>query len=131
MRTGFESTLLGIELGTLEVKGEWSDHYTTEASVTTEAISRAVCKRGSSIEGKITGYPHFIFTGQQPSLSIVAPVSLRSAICALSEMMSEIVQTTFFCTVCGDKNLFTSFQSASRNAGGGSFTSRNGSCSCK
>ena len=24
-------TLLGIELGTLEVKGEWSDHYTTEA----------------------------------------------------------------------------------------------------
>ena len=29
--TGFESTLLGIELGTLEVKGEWSDHYTTEA----------------------------------------------------------------------------------------------------
>ena len=25
MRTGFESTLLGIELGTLEVKGEWSD----------------------------------------------------------------------------------------------------------
>ena len=31
MRTGFESTLLGIELGTLEVKGEWSDHYTTEA----------------------------------------------------------------------------------------------------
>ena len=33
MRTGFKSTLLGIELGTLEVKGEWSDHhyYTTEA----------------------------------------------------------------------------------------------------
>ena len=31
MRTGFESTILGIELGTLEVKGEWSDHYTTEA----------------------------------------------------------------------------------------------------
>ena len=35
MRTGFESTLrwtlLGIELGTSEVKGEWSDHYTTEA----------------------------------------------------------------------------------------------------
>ena len=29
MRTGFEFTLLGIELGTLEVKGEWSDHYTT------------------------------------------------------------------------------------------------------
>ena len=32
MRTGLESTLrwtlLGIELGTLEVKGEWSDHYT-------------------------------------------------------------------------------------------------------
>ena len=24
-------TLLGMELGTLEVKGEWSDHYTTEA----------------------------------------------------------------------------------------------------
>ena len=24
-------TLLGIELGTLGVKGEWSDHYTTEA----------------------------------------------------------------------------------------------------
>ena len=31
MRTGFESTLLGIELGSLEVKGECSDHYTTEA----------------------------------------------------------------------------------------------------
>ena len=31
MRTGFESTLLRIELGTLEVKGEWSDYYTTEA----------------------------------------------------------------------------------------------------
>ena len=35
MRTRFESTLrrtlLGIESGTLEVKGEWSDHYTTEA----------------------------------------------------------------------------------------------------
>ena len=35
MRTGFESTLrwtlLGIELGTSEVKGEWSDHYATEA----------------------------------------------------------------------------------------------------
>ena len=30
MRTGFESTLLGIELGALEVKGEWSDHHTTE-----------------------------------------------------------------------------------------------------
>ena len=33
MRTGFESTLgwtlLGIEPGILEVKGEWSDHYTT------------------------------------------------------------------------------------------------------
>ena len=26
----FKMTLLGIELGTLEVKGEWSDHYTTE-----------------------------------------------------------------------------------------------------
>ena len=31
MRTGFKSTLLGNELGTLEVKGEWSDHHTTEA----------------------------------------------------------------------------------------------------
>ena len=31
MRTGLESTLLRIELGTLEVKGEWFDHYTTEA----------------------------------------------------------------------------------------------------
>ena len=35
-------TLLGIEPGTLEVKGEWSDHYTTEAPLwsdryTTEA----------------------------------------------------------------------------------------------
>ena len=35
MRTGFESTLRWtllnrIEPGTLEVKGEWSDHYTTE-----------------------------------------------------------------------------------------------------
>ena len=30
MRTGFISTLLGIKLGTLEVIGEWSDHYTTE-----------------------------------------------------------------------------------------------------
>ena len=36
MRTGFESTLrltlLGIEPGTLEIKSEWSDHYTTEAA---------------------------------------------------------------------------------------------------
>ena len=35
MRTEFESTLrwtlLGIELVASEVKGEWSDHYTTEA----------------------------------------------------------------------------------------------------
>ena len=31
IRTGFESTLLGIELETLEVKCEWSDHYTAEA----------------------------------------------------------------------------------------------------
>ena len=35
MRTGFESTfrwtLLGIELGTLGAKGEWSEHYTIEA----------------------------------------------------------------------------------------------------
>ena len=29
--TWVKSILLGIELGTLEVKGEWSDHYTTEA----------------------------------------------------------------------------------------------------
>ena len=27
MRTGFKSTLLGIELGTLEVKGEWYLYY--------------------------------------------------------------------------------------------------------
>ena len=31
MRTGFESTLLRIKLGTSEGKGELSDHYTTEA----------------------------------------------------------------------------------------------------
>ena len=31
MRTGFKSTLLGIKFGNLEVKGEWSDHYTTKA----------------------------------------------------------------------------------------------------
>ena len=31
VRVWFESTLLGIELGTLEVKGEWPDHYITEA----------------------------------------------------------------------------------------------------
>ena len=30
-RIHIKMTLLGIELGTLEVKGEWSDHYTTEA----------------------------------------------------------------------------------------------------
>ena len=30
MRTGFESTLMGIEPGTSEVKGEWSDHYADE-----------------------------------------------------------------------------------------------------
>ena len=30
MRTGFVSTLLEIELGTLEVKGELSDHYITK-----------------------------------------------------------------------------------------------------
>ena len=37
MRTGFGSALrwtsLGIEPGTLEVKSEWSDHYTTEAPI--------------------------------------------------------------------------------------------------
>ena len=32
-RIHIKMTLLGIELGTLEVKGEWSDHYTTEAPV--------------------------------------------------------------------------------------------------
>ena len=31
VRVHIKMTLLGIELGTLEVKGEWSDHYTTEA----------------------------------------------------------------------------------------------------
>ena len=31
VRAHIKMTLLGIELGTLEVKGEWSDHYTTEA----------------------------------------------------------------------------------------------------
>ena len=31
VRIHIKVTLLGIELGTLEVKGEWSDHYTTEA----------------------------------------------------------------------------------------------------
>ena len=31
VRIHIKMTLLGIELGTLEVKGEWSDHYTTEA----------------------------------------------------------------------------------------------------
>ena len=32
MRTEFKSTLQGIELRTfIEVKGEWSEHYTTEA----------------------------------------------------------------------------------------------------
>ena len=30
MRTGFIPSLLGMKLGTLEVKGEWSDHYITE-----------------------------------------------------------------------------------------------------
>ena len=38
MRTGFKSTLLGIELGTLEVKGKWSDHYTTEAPITPQKL---------------------------------------------------------------------------------------------
>ena len=33
MRTGFKFTLRGIEFGTLEVEGEWSDHYTTEAPI--------------------------------------------------------------------------------------------------
>ena len=31
VRVHIKMTLLGIELGTLEVKDEWSDHYTTEA----------------------------------------------------------------------------------------------------
>ena len=31
VRVNIKMTLLGIELGTLEVKREWSDHYTTEA----------------------------------------------------------------------------------------------------
>ena len=31
VRIHIKMTLLEIELGTLEVKGEWSDHYTTEA----------------------------------------------------------------------------------------------------
>ena len=30
VRVHIKMTLLGIELGTLEMKGEWSDHYTTE-----------------------------------------------------------------------------------------------------
>ena len=33
VRVHIKMTLLGIELGTLEVKGEWSDHYTTEAPI--------------------------------------------------------------------------------------------------
>ena len=43
MRTGFQSTLrwtlLGIEPVTLEVKGEWSDHYTTEAPKVVKELS--------------------------------------------------------------------------------------------
>ena len=42
MRTGFESTLrwtlLRIKLRALEVKGEWSDHYTTEAPLSNKKI---------------------------------------------------------------------------------------------
>ena len=30
VRIHIKMTLLGIELGTLEVKGQWSDHYATE-----------------------------------------------------------------------------------------------------
>ena len=33
VRVHIKMTLLGIELGTLEVKGEWYDHYTTEAPI--------------------------------------------------------------------------------------------------
>ena len=33
VRIHIKMTLLGIELGTLEVKGEWSDHYATDAPV--------------------------------------------------------------------------------------------------
>ena len=33
MRTGLDSALLGIELRTIEVKGERSDYCTTEAPV--------------------------------------------------------------------------------------------------
>ena len=51
-------TLLGIEPGTLEVKGEWSDHYTTEAPLwsdhyTTEAPKSLVKRDLFAIEGKL------------------------------------------------------------------------------
>ena len=39
VRVHIKMTLLGIELGTLEVKGEWSDHYTTEAPATTCSVT--------------------------------------------------------------------------------------------
>ena len=43
MKTGFESISLGIELGTLEVKGEWSDHYTTEAPLNSTSDYDNLC----------------------------------------------------------------------------------------
>ena len=43
MRTRFESISLGVELGTLEVKGEWSDHYTTEAPLNSASDYDNLC----------------------------------------------------------------------------------------
>ena len=63
MRTGFDSTLLGIELGTLEVKGEWSDHYTTEAPDTTEA---PVVKNLSKIQSWSNSFPPNTATNISP-----------------------------------------------------------------
>ena len=59
MRTGFKSTLLGIELGTLEVKGEWSDHYTTEASLSPITSGGRLCERLILHDTSLTLFLHW------------------------------------------------------------------------
>ena len=59
MRTGFKSTLLGIELGTLEVKGEWSDHYTTEATnKSVDNLQRMCVEKLSS--SHLSAFPYWL-----------------------------------------------------------------------
>ena len=82
MRTGFESTLrwnlLGIEVGTLEVKGEWSDHYTTEApklhlrSTLIFASLRALPRSAGELDAPV--YSSLDSTWSSELLHFVSPV---------------------------------------------------------